>query len=204
MKIQVNVMSYKYGHLVAHCVESLLAQTRKPDVIKVFDDGAGDCKHLKSIYPEIELIERSENLGIVKNFDDALKNHTNTDSVMFLGADNWLRPDALDMLSKVDADIVTYDIIVTGEYKDEITKRHKDQIRQSRGDYYWDRSSGHHGSMLYSVDFGKRAGYSSPPGRTVEDLVIFNKMLDLGATRKHLPEALLFYRRHRDNFNSVK
>jgi len=204
MTIQVNVMSYKYGHLVAHCIESLLAQTRKPDVIKVFDDGVGDCKHLKTIYPEIELIERSENLGIVKNFDDALKNHTHAEKVMFLGADNWLRPDALDLLSQVDADVVTYDIVVTGEYKDEITRRHPTQIEWNQGDYYWDRSEGHHGSMLYSVDFGKRAGYSSPPGRTVEDWVLYNKMLSLGAKRVHVPESLLFYRRHRDNFNSVK
>jgi glycosyltransferase involved in cell wall biosynthesis len=199
--ITVNVMSYKYGHLVAHCVESLLSQTLTP-IIKAYDDGVGDCKHLSDLYPEIEVIERKENFGIVKNFQDALM-RTETDRVMFLGADNWLRSDALEILNNHNADILTYDIIVTGYDKNEILKRHPSEVKKYHGDWYWDRSSGHHGSMLYNTNLAKKVGgYERSGGlRSEEDMVLYIKMINAGAKRIHVPEGLLYYRRHRENFN---
>ena len=125
-----------------------------------------------------------------------------TDYVMFLGADNWLRSDTLELLSQSNSDIITYDIIVTGEDKDEIIRRHPREIRKHQGDWYWDRSSGHHGSMLYNVSKAKEVGYKRSSGsRTEEDMVLYQGMLQNGATRQHIPEALLFYRRHKHNFN---
>jgi hypothetical protein len=44
-------------------------------------------------------------------------NRVETDYVMFLGADNWLRSDTLQMLSQYKEDIITYDIMLTGELK---------------------------------------------------------------------------------------
>ncbi len=44
MKLTVNIISFRYGHLVANAVESVLAQTRQAGVtLRVFDDGVGDC-----------------------------------------------------------------------------------------------------------------------------------------------------------------
>ena len=71
--ITINIVSYRYGHLVAHCLESVLGQTVKPDVIRVYDDGVGDCRHIKQLYPEVEFIERKGNLGIIANFNQALE-----------------------------------------------------------------------------------------------------------------------------------
>ena len=59
------VASYKYGHLAAHCIESLLSQTVKLERILFVDDGVGDCEHLPRIYPEVDFILRKENLGTV-------------------------------------------------------------------------------------------------------------------------------------------
>lgn len=200
MTITVVIASYKYGHLAAHCIESVLSQSRKADEIIFVDDGAGDCEHLRRLYTDVTFILREKNLGIVDNFNDVLQN-VSTDKVMFLGADNWLRSDALELLEKVEADIVTYDIVVTGELKDEIGLRgHK--VTPYQGDFYWSREEGHHGSMLYDVKLGQEAGYSSPPGRTIEDWVLYDKMIANGATRIHLPEPLLYYRRHLENYNS--
>ena len=39
--VTVVVASYKYGHLAAHCIESLLSQTRLPDSVLFVDDGIG-------------------------------------------------------------------------------------------------------------------------------------------------------------------
>ncbi len=196
----VVIASYKYGHLSAHCIESVLSQTKQPEAILFVDDGAGDCTHLPKIYPEIEYIFRDKNLGTVNNFQDMLMK-VETERVLFIGADNWLRSDALEILEAVDADIVTYDIVVTGELKDEIDARHGFETKEYEGDLYWDRAIGHHGSMLYRTKLGQEVGYSSPPGRTIEDLVLYNEMRVRGATRKHVAEPLLYYRRHRENFN---
>ena len=98
--ITVVIASYKYGHLAAHCIESILAQTKPADKILFVDDGVGDCSHLPPIYPEVEYILRDKNLGTVENFQDMLMRVT-TERCMFIGADNWLRPDTLQILNNV-------------------------------------------------------------------------------------------------------
>lgn len=202
MEISVVIASYRYGHLAAHAIESVLEQTYPAHTIWFVDDGAGDCTHLAQHYPEVKFVLRDQNLGIVKNFQDMLSKVT-TERVMFLGADNWLRPDTLEMLSQKTEDVVTYNIMVVGDRKREILSRHGGEARGwVQGGIYWDRSGGHHGSMLYNTELAKKVGgYESPAGRTVEDLVLYNKMLGAGGTRSHVPEAFLYYRRHRDNFN---
>ncbi len=199
--LTVVVASYHYGHLAAHCIESLLSQTRPPDQILFVDDGIGDCKHLPEIYPEVTYIFREGNLGTVDNFQDMLMRVT-TEYTMFLGADNWLRSDAIEtvMNETPEADIVTYEVMVTGEFK----MNHRDAQLPDvmrNGDVYW-RWNGHHGSMLYRTSYGQSAGYAKRDGgvNTEEDHVLWDRMLELGAKRVHLEEPLLFYRRHRENF----
>ena len=201
MTIGVVIASYKYGHLASQAIDSVISQTRKADKIWFVDDGIGDCKHLQSIYPKVEYIFRDTNMGIVDNFQDML-NRVNTDHVMFLGADNWLRADTLELLEGNISDIVLYNIIVTGELRDEITKRHPDEVQKYRGDWYWNRK-GHHGSMLYNTELAKKVGgYNAGYGkRTLEDLSLYERMVQAGAKKKHVPEGLLYYRRHRENYN---
>jgi glycosyltransferase involved in cell wall biosynthesis len=200
--ITVVISSYKYGHLAAHCIESLLSQTRKPDKILFVDDGVGDCKHLPYLYPQIEYIFREKNLGTVDNFQDMLM-RVKTEYVMFLGADNWLRSDTIELLLNNLSDIVTYDIIVTGELKEEIVKRHPEQIKTYKGDFYWKRENMHHGSMLYKTSIGQKFGYKKNnelSKYTEEDWNLWNKMIEYGAKVSYVNEGLLFYRRHKENF----
>lgn len=210
MKYGVVISSYKYGHLASHCIESVLCQTKKFDNIWFVDDGAGDCQYLLKLYDDrgINFVIRENNLGIVGNFSDMLMNKVNTDYVMFLGADNWLRPDTLELLSyqmdKPVADIVTYDIIVTGELREEIQNTYSSWMHKHEGDYYWSRRMQHHGSMLYNVKMAKKLGgyaRNNISGRTDEDLNLWDKMIKDGAVVKHLSQALLYYRRHKENFN---
>ena len=186
MRITVNICSYRYGHLVAHCLESVLGQTVKPDVIRVYDDGVGDCRHIKQLYPEVEFIERKGNLGIIANFNQAL-NRTDTERVMFLGADNWLALDAIEKLKDVEGDIVSYDGCIWGNGHNEL----------------WHLPNQPHGSALYNVKKAKEVGGYSASGNahTEEDSVMFGKMREAGATFTHVSEPLFFYRRHRSNFN---
>lgn len=201
--VTVVIASYKYGHLAAHCIESVLSQTVKPDKILFVDDGVGDCKHLTKLYPSVEFVLRKKNLGTVDNFQDML-NRVDTEYCMFLGADNWLRSDAIELLINKDADVVTYDIIITGEIKDELLEGWEDKMTPYQGDFYWNREGNHHGSILYKVDLAKKIGYKKyKEGHrySTEDLRLWNGFVELGAKIAYVEEGLLMYRRHKENFN---
>ncbi|MCB1331873.1 MAG: glycosyltransferase [Maritimibacter sp.] len=200
-EVTLVIASYRYGHLAAQAIESALSQSRPFAKILFVDDGVGDCAHLPALYPQLEYVMRPKNLGVVANFQDMLM-RVDTPRVMFLGADNWLRDDTVEALSAVQADVVTYDIFVTGNLRDEILSRHPSEVRRENGGWYWDRSAGHHGSMLYDTKRARAVGgYDSAPGRTLEDQVLYQRLLRDGARRVHVAEALLMYRRHSQNFN---
>ena len=200
--ITVVIASYRYGHLAAHCIESLLSQTISPARILFVDDGGFDCNHLPALYPDIEYVLRDENLGVVDNSQDMLS-RVNTEYVLFIGADNWLRSDAIEMLSNASADIVTYDVIVTGELKKDILMRIPIQALPHQGDLYWNRQEQHHGSMMYRTALGQKIGYKKryeDGAHPQEDWNLWDKMLEQGASVASIKEGLLFYRRHRENF----
>jgi glycosyltransferase involved in cell wall biosynthesis len=200
--ITVVVASYKYGHLAAHCLESLKAQTKQPDKIFFVDDGIGDCTHLPKLYPNVEYIFREKNMGVVTNFQNMLQ-RVQTEKCMFLGADNWLRSDTIELISKADTDIVCYDIVISGTNKDILKKIYQANITEFNGDLYWSRKGGHHGSMLYNTGLAKKVGgyRGENAQKSNEDAHLWNDMIKAGATVTHIEEGLLYYRRHNENYN---
>ena len=204
MTYSLVIASYKYGHLAAHAIESALSQSKPFDKIYFVDDAAGDCGHLPSLYPQIEFILREKNIGIVANFQDML-NRVETEYVMFLGADNWLRSDTLEILSQYNTDVVTYDIMITGELKEEIAKLYSHSTHNLNGDIYWSRKNQHHGSMMYKVSKAKEVGgYEKhrPNGiRTDEDYALWEKLNNVKATIHYVNDSFLYYRRHKENYN---
>jgi len=207
--ITVVISSYKYGHLAAHCVESILSQYNRPDKIMFVDDCADDCSHIPKLYPEVQYFKNPENYGTVKNFQNMLEK-VETEYCMFIGADNWLRSDAIKLVRKIidveSPDIVTYDIVLTGEFKETRVKHHRQELERYQGDYYWKKEKSHHGSMVYRVDLAKRVGgYTKIEHNfvhTCEDWSLWNKMTAAGAKVSYINEPLLYYRHHRENFNS--
>jgi glycosyltransferase involved in cell wall biosynthesis len=203
--ITVVIASYRYGHLAAHCIESIFSQSIKPNKILFVDDAAKDCSHLPSLYPEIEYVMRDTNYGTVDNFQDMLM-RVDTEYCMFLGADNWLRSDAFErMYAKIlqeNCDIITYDVMMTGQLKETRSMWHLDEIRSHQGDIYWNRENKHHGSMLYRTRLGKEIGYKKrieSNSQTEEDWRLWDRMIAKGAKVSYIPEALLYYRCHKQN-----
>jgi hypothetical protein len=63
--------------------------------------------------------------------------------------------------------------------------------------------------MLYDVKKAKAVGgycdgHSKNGGNTQEDQNLFKRLKQSGANITHIEEGLLFYRRHKENFNSCK
>ncbi|KAI9011665.1 nucleotide-diphospho-sugar transferase [Hyaloraphidium curvatum] len=210
------VVSYRYGHLAAHALETALAQTRPFDFIWFADDAAGDCAHLPALYPEVSFFLRRERLGTVANFQDLL-DRVSTERFAFFGADNWLREDLHERLASHAADAVKYDLAVVGDPRGEsYAVRHhggpaRRQMRREPGWWHWDMSSLHSGSMLLRTaavraaggyaGTSRRAGMGAEARRTEEDRDLYAAMLARNASVVHVPEALLYYRRHRANHN---
>lgn len=195
--ITVIIASYKYGHLAAQAIESVLCQTRQPERILFVDDGAGDCCHLKELYPTVEFIFREKNFGIVENFQDMLM-RVDTEKCLFLGADNWLHPETLEFLDAEMADIVSYDIFLTGTEADDFALGLT--TRREEGYYIWKGQL--HGSSLYNTEKAQAVGYKRNPSsvKSEEDKMLFEGMLANGASRVHVNVPLLYYRRHKHNF----
>jgi glycosyltransferase involved in cell wall biosynthesis len=207
--ITVVISSYRYGHLAAHCVETILAQSKPPEKIIFVDDCAGDCSHIRKLYPEVQYIENPENYGTVKSFQNILMDRVSTEYCMFIGADNWLRSDAIQLMTSIisirSPDIITYDVVLTGSLKETRVSHHREEVKRHEGDYYWDKTRKHHGSMLYKTELARKVGgytkYNDTLNHTCEDWSLWNKMTKAEAKVAHIQQPLLYYRHHREKFN---
>lgn len=223
--ITIVISSYKYEHLLAQAVESVITQTRKADRIIVVDDasqrGSLNMFHHTGFFDvmrlygkDVEYFRNIDNMGVVANFDNLLKNHVKTDKVMFLGADNWLRPDALEVLDRFNADIVSYDLYLVGNQAEKFAKTiQRGKAVRENGYLVWKFAPGNmdednhiHGSSLYNAEMAKQYGYKRSPdsARTAEDWELWKAMLNGGATHVHIKEPLLYYRRHDYNSNAIR
>jgi len=207
--ITVVIASYNYGHLIAQCIESVLAQTIKPTRILVVDDGSSDNTVEIANKYGLEVIQRKNNLGVIENYNDVLFNHIKTKKVMFLGGDDYLNPQYLEKMN-LDYDIVSCDITLVGPYAHKVRKGMRTEFK----DGYWIwrfqptnilRKNYIHGSSVFNAELAKRVGgYEAMRNRKMkkeEDWKCWRKMIGAGGTHFHVPVNLLFYRQHAFNNN---
>lgn len=207
--ISVYVLSYKYAHLAGHAVDSVKSQTRKPEKLVLVDDGGNDGVDKVAEKMGVEYLHW-ENKGIAGTFQACI-DHCTTKKMMFLGADNWLRPDTLELLGRVKADIVTYDVACCGELVDKWINGSMD-ISDWHGYKRWRLYKGNniqedndiHGSALFNTELAKQVACR---GNTYNggcvDWELWKDLDKLGATVGYVSEPLLFYRRHKDNFSKI-
>ena len=206
--ITVIIANYHYKHLLSQCIDSVISQTKKPDRILVIDDASEDISDVCNKY-SVEYIMRDKNLGTVDNFKQAL-DEVSTEKVMFIGADNWLRLDAIQLMD-IDADIVSTDIALVGTEVDKFRKPLNTEYKD--GYYIWKFKKGDiekgnyiHGSSLYNTKLAKMVGgYENNPNseNSEEDWMLWKKMITNGAKHIHIAEPLLYYRRHKENFIKI-
>lgn len=124
-KLTCIVPCYNYGNFLIEALESILSQTILPDEIIIADDFSSDRTEIISRdyvkrFPElIKYIRNNTNIGIVKNFNNAISN-TNSEFIFFLGADNRIPSNYIEesikiIKSKESIGIVYTDFILFGD-----------------------------------------------------------------------------------------
>ena len=211
MTIGVAITSYNYGHLLAQAIESVLGQTRKVDQILIVDDASFDMSAGIAKLYNLPFIQRSVNLGTQKNFHKILMEEMHTDLMMFLGADNWLHPKYLELTEQKINDkikVVGTDCFIVGEYAKKISKLavvhnwHADK----EGYPVWSykktdilKDNYIHGSALFDLEVARRIGGFKDD--RVIDYDLWKAFFRAGYELEVINEPLLYYRKHRFNFN---
>jgi glycosyltransferase involved in cell wall biosynthesis len=97
-RLSVVITCYNYGHYIESCIDSLFSQGRAPHEIVVIDDGSTDATtELLAKYAGSIAVIRSENRGQAAAFNVGF-NAVEGDVILFLDADDLLRPDAVETI----------------------------------------------------------------------------------------------------------
>jgi len=212
------VVNHNYGHLILECIESVRRQTINPSEVHVVDDYSTDDS--KTILTNIAVNERlflnESNLGIVDNFNTSLS-RVETEFVMFLGADNYLHPNAIELItnkfrSNPEIDIIYFDMAIVGPLARNLaTKINAKNVGKSMRDnldvFIWEfpdfddkakeslkTSNIINGSSAYRVSAAKKVGGYKKT--YPEDHNLWVRMVEAGSQAFHIPIPLLYYRQH--------
>lgn len=108
--ISIIIPCYNAGKTLQKCLDSALNQGQKPYEVICVDDASTDHtpELLRSYGTRIKVITHTVNQGVGVSRGDGIKMATG-DYVFFLDSDDWLEPNALEILAGAlgDADIVT-------------------------------------------------------------------------------------------------
>ncbi len=99
-KVTVIVPTYGHAPFIAQCLESLLTQTHPPAHIIVVNDGSPDDTD-NVVLPYLRFIEyhKHTHQGIARTMNRALE-LARTDYLHMIGSDDWLAPNAFEMLEQ--------------------------------------------------------------------------------------------------------
>jgi glycosyltransferase involved in cell wall biosynthesis len=96
------IPSYNGGAFIEQTLQSLAAQTRRPDRVVVFDDGSTDrTEAIVRNFPGLpcEFIHNPVNLGLFGNFNRCLDLATETDFLQILHNDDTLAPEFYEVMT---------------------------------------------------------------------------------------------------------
>ncbi|TAK03740.1 glycosyltransferase family 2 protein [Patescibacteria group bacterium] len=99
-RISIIIPTYQHAETIGFCLDSVLAQTRKPDEIIVVDDGSTD-KTQAALEPYLlrgVRVIKTENRGSNPARNTGFAASTG-DLVIFCDADVWMRPEMLQRLA---------------------------------------------------------------------------------------------------------
>ncbi len=107
--ISLIIPNFNYGEFLEECINSVLDQTVTPDEIIIIDDCSSDNSlEILSRFEnnkQIKIIRNRKNLGIVDNFNKAIKAST-SDYIVFVGADNRIKKTFVEEYKKRYFDLI--------------------------------------------------------------------------------------------------
>ena len=113
-RVLVVVITYNGEHWIRHCLGSL-QQSKLPVSVLVVDNQSTDdtVMIIKKDFPEVQLIESSENLGFGRGNNVGMKKalDENYDYAFLLNQDAWIDPDTVETLIEVHQKYPEYGII---------------------------------------------------------------------------------------------
>lgn len=212
--VTVVVANYNYGRFLPQAMESVLRQSGRINEIVIIDDGSDDGSQaiVERYRDSARLIFNERNLGIVPTFRKAVE-HTSTDYVVFLGADNRMRSDFVERTKAAldanpDAALVYTDMVIFGPRAGLLASKVGAEPTLADDVYHWrfpdptperlaslTQENFVHGSSMYRrFDYDRAGGYRE--SERPEDHDLFARMLSSGRRAIRVAEPLLEYRQH--------
>lgn len=208
--VAVVISCYNYARYLATAVESVLAQTRKPDEIIIVDDGSTDETRevAASFGSAIKLISQ-QNAGVA-NARNAGISGSSSDFIVCLDADDALKPAYIETLraalvadralgavwSKVevcDAELKPFGAVWNFDFKWE-----------NQADYT-ELKNGVPAAAMFRREMWERAGGFKQVYHPAEDMEFWLRGLSTGFTaRRVTDDALFLYRGHEDSASNTK
>jgi GT2 family glycosyltransferase len=211
-KVTAIVLSYNRERYIARCLDSILNQTYKDLIVKVFDDGSDDgtCKivydYIKRGHP-VELHD-SNHIGVAQNFRRAYDS-ADTEFVCGIDSDDWIAPSSfectLDML-KADPEtgVIFSDYIITESDGKLVHIGDRSRMQFSK-DSILDFFMSFQFRMVRTSAYKKLDKSDFPlPDAPVGPDYDFSVRLSEVTNFKHIPMPLYYYRQHGGTINSTK
>src|SRR5215211_2358130 len=100
MRIGAGILHYRAWPDVQRAIEGLLAQTRQPDEVLLYDHASGDgsVDEIRNAYPDLEVVEAPDNRGPAAGENRVIQTllARGFDAIFNLPHDIELAPDALE------------------------------------------------------------------------------------------------------------
>lgn len=202
--VSVIITDANYGHFLPACLDSLRRQTCPPDEIIVVNDGSSDSSAAFLAGENGLTVIDTDSLGQAAAFNAGFR-ASSGDIVIFLDADDRLKPDAIDVVRRLWSDDVSclcYDLELidrdgnpTGHY----------EMRVPEQDLRWRllRDLGIHFMPTSGNAFARSAiswafPLPEPEWKLSADAILIRAAI-FAAPIRHLPHTLGEYRTHRHN-----
>jgi len=214
----VVLCTYNGARYLRAQLESIAAQTRRPDVLLVFDDGSrdatiGQLEEFAAVAPfPIRIARNSKNLGYLRNFEQATSN-CESDIIVLSDQDDWWRPDKLEQIEAVlardaRAGAVFSDADIVDENLDSLGYRLLDALRVNDEERAFVRSGRIFPVLLRrnivcGATFAIRANWRDRVLPIPDGIVLHDEWIALVLAAhngiRFIPDPLIRYRQHAAN-----
>lgn len=203
--VSVVITTYNHAAFLADAIASVLAQTHQADEIVVIDDGSSDSPlGVVERYPELKFV-RQENRGLAAARNRGLR-AANSDTIVFLDADDRLLPNALQtglacLASKPESALVYGGYRCTDTNWRPIGPDNYIPVQDGYVDFLRGNLIGMHGTVLYSRKHLLEIGGFDPSLRRCEDYDVYLRMARAYPVTSHA-SIIAEYRIHGSNMSA--